>query len=393
MTKNKEIYVTPSHTKNVFSNMKREGKGFSGRVTPLFQTMMVQAPKELGDGLEIPTDPEHTPSKTITDEAANEEHVPIHSNDPLLSGEDRLKLNELMELCTNLSQKVLNLENTKTSQAAKIAKLKEMVKKLERRNKSRTPRLKRLWKRLPLATKSPIIVDWKIIKEGKMGYFQIIRADGSSRRTEEAYERVLWGDLKVMFEPDVESEVWRNLQGYNVIVWKLFSSSGVHFAVIVDGRDGIQMSIFVLVYSRFLRNVVWSASDFVLYSNKDLMGMASNRGFFKSEIENVSTKSRRHGPLPSGRISSRAAGRSSSEVINHKVEFKRISLTGFRSCTSRSRYRSVSKQTTRFHIESRKSPTKSLFDVGSRRISIFTVNTKEYHSDVLAIITRIMRRT
>ncbi|GJX17552.1 probable calcium-binding protein CML36 [Tanacetum coccineum] len=43
--------------------------------------------------------------------------------------------------------------------------------------------------------------------------------------------------------------------------------------------------------------------------------------------------------------------------------------------------------------ESRKPPTKSLFDVGSRRISIVTVNTKEYHSDVLAIITRIMRRT
>ncbi|GKC49842.1 hypothetical protein Tco_1072587 [Tanacetum coccineum] len=113
---------------------------------------------------------------------------------------------------------------------------------------------------IPLATKPPIIVDWKIIKEGKMGYFQLIRADGSSRRyssmikmlqnidredletlwklvkakhgntrPEEAYERVLWGDLKVMFEPDVESKVWRNLQGYNVTVWKLFSSSGVHF--------------------------------------------------------------------------------------------------------------------------------------------------------------------
>ncbi|GJR49718.1 hypothetical protein Tco_1400239 [Tanacetum coccineum] len=85
---------------------------------------------------------------------------------------------------------------------------------------------------IPLATKPPIIVDWKIIKEGKMGYFQLIRADGSSKRNtrpEEAYERVLWGDLKVMFEPDVESEVWRNLQGYNVTVWKLFSSGGVHF--------------------------------------------------------------------------------------------------------------------------------------------------------------------
>ncbi|GKB05689.1 hypothetical protein Tco_0833884 [Tanacetum coccineum] len=113
---------------------------------------------------------------------------------------------------------------------------------------------------IPLATKPPVIVEWKIIKEGKMGYFQLIRADGSSKRyssmiqmlqnidredletlwklvkakhgntrPEEAYERVLWGDLKVMFEPDVESEIWRNLQGYNVTVWKLFSSSGVHF--------------------------------------------------------------------------------------------------------------------------------------------------------------------
>ncbi|GJS51993.1 hypothetical protein Tco_0625355 [Tanacetum coccineum] len=35
---------------------------------------------------------------------------------------------------------------------------------------------------IPLATNSPIIIDWKIIKEGKMGYFQIVRADGSSRR-------------------------------------------------------------------------------------------------------------------------------------------------------------------------------------------------------------------
>ncbi|GJW50315.1 hypothetical protein Tco_0091666 [Tanacetum coccineum] len=40
--------------------------------------------------------------------------------------------------------------------------------------------------------------------------------------------------------------------------------------------------------------------------------------------------------------------------------------------------------TSLIHIESRKSPTAELFDVDSGRISIFTVNTKEYHSDVLA---------
>ncbi|GJY65254.1 hypothetical protein Tco_0467492, partial [Tanacetum coccineum] len=98
---------------------------------------------------------------------------------------------------------------------------------------------------IPLATKPPIIVDWKIIKEGKMGYFQIIRANGSSRRPEETYERVLWGDLKVMFEPDVESDVWRNLQGYNVTVWKLFSSSGVYFMRFQN------LHIFILVEKKY----------------------------------------------------------------------------------------------------------------------------------------------
>ncbi|GKD02547.1 hypothetical protein Tco_1177521, partial [Tanacetum coccineum] len=85
-------------------------------------------------------------TEPITNETVNAEHVHTHSNDPLFSGDDRLKLNELMELCTKFSERVLNLENTKTSQAAEITKLKEMVKKLERRNKSRTSWLKRLRK-------------------------------------------------------------------------------------------------------------------------------------------------------------------------------------------------------------------------------------------------------
>ncbi|GJX02329.1 hypothetical protein Tco_0186242 [Tanacetum coccineum] len=46
MSKHKGIYVTPSHTKKIFANMKREGKGFSGIITPLFQSMMVLDLKE-----------------------------------------------------------------------------------------------------------------------------------------------------------------------------------------------------------------------------------------------------------------------------------------------------------------------------------------------------------
>ncbi|GKF56011.1 hypothetical protein Tco_0166351, partial [Tanacetum coccineum] len=64
----------------------------------------------------------------------------------LRSGEDSLKLNELMELYTNLQTRVLDLETTKTTQANEIACLKRKVKKLEKKKRSRTPRLKRLYK-------------------------------------------------------------------------------------------------------------------------------------------------------------------------------------------------------------------------------------------------------
>nr|GFD20635.1 hypothetical protein [Tanacetum cinerariifolium] len=64
-----------------------------------------------------------------------------HSNDSplaigntLLSDEDRMKIDALMELCTNLQNKVLDLEKTKTAQRNKIDSLKRKVKKLEKRN-------------------------------------------------------------------------------------------------------------------------------------------------------------------------------------------------------------------------------------------------------------------
>ncbi|GKA92404.1 hypothetical protein Tco_0814329 [Tanacetum coccineum] len=87
----------------------------------------------------VPTDP-------IADEAANEKNVPTHSNDPLLSGKDSLKLNELMELFTNLQKKVLDLETSNTTQALEIESLKRRVKKLEKKQRSRTHKLKRLYK-------------------------------------------------------------------------------------------------------------------------------------------------------------------------------------------------------------------------------------------------------
>ncbi|GKF19361.1 hypothetical protein Tco_0067999, partial [Tanacetum coccineum] len=81
------------------------------------------------------------------------ENVSKLSNDPLLargntlqSGEDSLNLKKLMELCTNLQTRVLDLETTKITQANEIASLKSGVKKLEQKKRSRTHGLKRLYK-------------------------------------------------------------------------------------------------------------------------------------------------------------------------------------------------------------------------------------------------------
>ncbi|GKE61848.1 hypothetical protein Tco_1512215, partial [Tanacetum coccineum] len=51
-----------------------------------------------------------------------------------------------MDLCTKLSDRVLDLERTKTTQAKEIASLKKRVKKLERKKKSKNPGIKRLFK-------------------------------------------------------------------------------------------------------------------------------------------------------------------------------------------------------------------------------------------------------
>ncbi|GJU12104.1 hypothetical protein Tco_1134500 [Tanacetum coccineum] len=82
------------------------------------------------------------PTEPVTDEA----HVSTPSYDPPQSGEDSMQLSELMNLCTSLQEKVLDLEKAKTAQAKEIASLKKRVKQLEKRRKLRTPGLKRLRK-------------------------------------------------------------------------------------------------------------------------------------------------------------------------------------------------------------------------------------------------------
>nr|GEY77339.1 hypothetical protein [Tanacetum cinerariifolium] len=156
MANHTRIYVSPYQTKKIFWNMKRVGKGFFGRDTPLFPTMMVQAQEELDeavneemyDSLERATtsttglDAEHNMgniSKTQSKETPNEPSSPGTS-----SGGGPRRQDTMGD--TIAQTRVLNLETIKIAQAKEISRLKKRAKRLEKKKKSRTHGLKRLYK-------------------------------------------------------------------------------------------------------------------------------------------------------------------------------------------------------------------------------------------------------
>nr|GEY17084.1 putative ribonuclease H-like domain-containing protein [Tanacetum cinerariifolium] len=153
---------------HVVKRIFRLGKGFSGKVTPLFQIMVIQNQSELGEGSAMPTNPHHIPTilqpsssqpqktqkprkptrkdtqvpqpsgptEMVADEAVHKElgdslvraattasslEAEQYSGNTLQSYEDRIKIDELMKLCTNLQNTILDLEQTKTTQKKEIA--------------------------------------------------------------------------------------------------------------------------------------------------------------------------------------------------------------------------------------------------------------------------------
>ncbi|GJT34424.1 hypothetical protein Tco_0924843 [Tanacetum coccineum] len=143
MSHHKKIYVTPSHTKKIFANMKREGKDFSGR-TPIISQPSSSKPQKKKSRRKQRK--HNAPIEPTNEETLDEAHVSMPSYDPSQSGKDKMKLIELMNLCTQLESRVLTLETTKSTQALEIESLKKRVKSLEKRKKSRTPGFKRIRK-------------------------------------------------------------------------------------------------------------------------------------------------------------------------------------------------------------------------------------------------------
>ncbi|GJX18725.1 hypothetical protein Tco_0221402 [Tanacetum coccineum] len=400
MSSHKRIYVIPSYTKNIFANMRRQGKDFSGRETPLFPTMVVQTQEEMGEGSAMQTNPPQTPIITqpsssqpqrkknlgglrrrtlrvgrstrivSSDEAslgdqedASKQGRKIHDIDADeditienvhdakmfdvndLDGDEVVVKSEVTDKAgkkRNIVEEavavtdvvtipvsaatITNVELTLAQTLAELksarpktkgvamqepsestptislqlpsqvkgqcskdkgkAKMIEPEKPLKKKDQIKFDEEDRLTREKPqqrvntfvdfrtelvegtemeesskkaevmeesskriegkevavdaihLATKPPSIrrleTLWKLVK-AKHGY----------TRPEECYERVLWGDLKTMFEHHIEDAVWRNLQESKVLVWKLFDSGGVHFVRFQN------LHVFMLVEKRY----------------------------------------------------------------------------------------------------------------------------------------------
>nr|GEX26200.1 retrovirus-related Pol polyprotein from transposon TNT 1-94 [Tanacetum cinerariifolium] len=195
---------------------------FSRVITPLFENMLVPAAEEVGQAqadVSIPTEPsiskphkKHKSKKqqpiapTVpSPESSPEYTIPSPYNDPIPNADkDSLKFQELIDLCTRLSNKVLDLEskviNIKSSFTDKIKKLEDRVHKLEEEN--------------------------RILKETSFKFAKIDTAAPNIDKEEPAeVEEVLEvvTTAKLITENDVIMQVKRNERQNNAVMRKTYS--------------------------------------------------------------------------------------------------------------------------------------------------------------------------
>ncbi|GJX32090.1 hypothetical protein Tco_0241945 [Tanacetum coccineum] len=147
-------YPSPTLTNKLFNNTRRASKGYSGVVTPLFETMLVQDQQHSTSPLRITSSPSlssqtHQPSPSpqpmdTTHETEEPDLMPhdspLHGVHSLRRDEGSMQHTELFELVTKLTDgiKVLekDLQQTKKTYSTAFTKLVFRVKKLEKQVKS-----------------------------------------------------------------------------------------------------------------------------------------------------------------------------------------------------------------------------------------------------------------
>nr|GEV58949.1 hypothetical protein [Tanacetum cinerariifolium] len=195
-------YSSSALTQKVFANMRRVGKGFSGVDTPLFEGMIVaqqdddvadegvasvavddvpaavdepfipspspttQPPPSLQD-LPFTSLVQPTPPSSLIAQPPSPQQQPQPSQDAKISMD---LLHTLLETCTTITRRVEHLKQDKIAQTLEIIKLKQRVKKLERRNTLKVfklRRLKRVGTSQRVSTSEDIVMD-DVSKQGRI---------------------------------------------------------------------------------------------------------------------------------------------------------------------------------------------------------------------------------
>nr|GEY74561.1 hypothetical protein [Tanacetum cinerariifolium] len=164
MSHHKDIYDNSSLTKKVFANMKRVGTSFSRSISIPIEPSTSKPHKK-----QKPKKQQTQAPKVPTPEPSPEHRLPSPFNDPLPGGKDSLKLKELMDLCTHLSNKVLELESKvidiMSTYKERIEKLEGRVDRLVEENRV-IKELHSVYSKVDIV--APIVEKEKSFKQGRI---------------------------------------------------------------------------------------------------------------------------------------------------------------------------------------------------------------------------------
>ncbi|GKD15560.1 hypothetical protein Tco_1199967, partial [Tanacetum coccineum] len=100
----------------------------------------------------------------------------------------------------------------------------------------------------------------------------------------EVFDRVLWGDLMLMFNPSDKDELWSSQQDWKIVSWKLHSSSGVH-TIITD--IGLIIHMLVEIKYPLKREVLSQMLELKLETEEDSIMALELIRFVKKQIEEL----------------------------------------------------------------------------------------------------------
>ncbi|GJS14269.1 hypothetical protein Tco_0408741 [Tanacetum coccineum] len=159
-------------------------------------------------------------------------------------------------------ERLINDLNKKAARLKKDDSIKEESKE-EEGTKKRKLGIRKKMKSRKRRFRQNTSEDWKIQDINVV--YQLVM-DKYQDEIPEDFDKVLWGDLMIMFNPSDEDEFWNSQQDWNVVSWKLHGSSGVHTLMTEAG-----LVIHMLVEKKYplRKKVLLKMLELKLESNED----------------------------------------------------------------------------------------------------------------------------